>query len=66
MVGSAGDVRYIYYIDKEAKIKTSEETGAHSNGGAPVYRGEYYVRAVVSGDNWYPTAASNVARLVIY
>lgn len=65
VTGSTGDVKYIYYTDKNAKKKTTELAGAGSSGGPPVYRGEYYVRAVVSGDEWYPNAASNVARLII-
>lgn len=54
--GSTGDVKYIYYSDEETH---------HKIDGTPINRGTYYVRAVVSGDNWYPTAASNVARLRI-
>ena len=64
--GSTGGVRYIYYTDKGAKKKTDERTGAESSGSAPSRRGTYYVRAVVAGDEWYPTAASNVAKLTIY
>ena len=64
--GSTGDVRYIYYTDADAKTKTTEADGADRNGAAPSFRGRYFARAVVSGDNWYPTAASNVAELVIY
>lgn len=64
--GSTGDIRYIYYTDTDAKIKTTETDGSGSNGSAPSRRGTYYVRAVVSGDNWYPTAASNIAELIIY
>lgn len=64
--GSTGDIRYIYYTDTDAKIKTTEANGSSYNGSAPVNRGTYYVRAVVSGDNWYPTAASNAAELIIY
>ncbi len=63
--GSTGDVRYIYYTDEEAKIKTTENDGAFSNGAAPTKPGIYRVRAVVAGDNWYPTAASNIAMLEI-
>lgn len=64
--GSSGEVRYIYYTDTDAKVKTTEANGADGNGSAPGHKGRYYVRAVVSGDNWYPTAASNIAELVIY
>ena len=64
--GSTGAVRYIYYTDNSAKTKTDERTGAESPGAAPCKRGTYYVRAVVAGDEWYPTAASNVAKLVVY
>lgn len=64
--GSTGEVRYIYYTDMDAKERTTEEDGASAKGGAPSRIGTYRVRAVVSGDNWYPTAASNVAELVIY
>lgn len=64
--GSTGDVRYLYYTDTDAKIKTTEADGSESNGSAPSRRGTYYVRAVVSGDDWYPTATSNVAVLKIY
>lgn len=64
--GSTGDIRYIYYTDKAAKERTTEENGSEYKGSAPSQKGKYYVRAVVSGDNWYPTAASNVAKLVIY
>lgn len=63
--GSTGDIRYIYYTDKAAKERTTEENGSISKGSAPSNKGEYYVRAVVSGDNWYPSAASNVAKLTI-
>lgn len=63
--GSTGDIRYIYYVDKRAKERTTEADGAESKGTAPSVKGTYYVRAVVSGDNWYPTAASNVAVLEI-
>lgn len=63
--GSTGTVKYIYYTDKEGKTRTTESVGAQSKGGAPVYKGVYYVRAVVSGDNWYPTATSEPARLEI-
>lgn len=63
--GSTGYVRYIYYSDADAKIKTTEADGSQSNGSAPSKQGTYRVRAVVSGDNWYPTAASNAAELVI-
>ena len=66
VVGSTGAVKYIYYTDVNAKVKTTELTGAESNGGPPIHRGEYYVRAVVSGDEWYPNAASNIAKLTIY
>lgn len=64
--GSTGDIRYIYYTDTDAKVKTTEADGSDNNGAAPCRRGTYYVRAVVSGDNWYPTASSNVASLTIY
>lgn len=64
--GSAGDIRYIYYTDKKAKERTTEKDGSVSTGSAPSRKGKYYVRAVVSGDNWYPTATSNVAKLTIY
>lgn len=63
--GSSGAVKYIYYTDEDAKVKTTETTGAKSSGGPPVHRGEYYVRAIVSGDEWYSNAASNVAKLTI-
>lgn len=64
--GSTGDIRYIYYTDKAAKERTTEADGSANKGSAPSHRGIYYVRAVVSGDNWYPTAASNVAEMTIY
>lgn len=64
--GSTGDVKYLYYTDEDGKIKTTEENGSEHNGAAPSKRGVYYVRAVVSGDNWYPTAASDVAKLEIF
>lgn len=63
--GSSGDIRYIYYTDAGAKQKTTEEDGSESNGSTPRNKGTYYVRAVVSGDNWYPMATSNVAELTI-
>lgn len=63
--GSTGDIRYIYYTDKAAKTKTTEATGAKNSGGAPSHRGEYYVRAIVSGDDWYPMGSSNIAKLTI-
>ena len=66
VVGSTGTIKYIYYTDVNAKVKTTEATGAESSGGPPTYRGEYYVRAVVSGDEWYSNGASNVAKLTIY
>lgn len=65
VVGSTGNVKYIYYTDEAAKVKTTEATGSQTPGGPPVYRGEYYVRAIVSGDEWYSNAASNVAKLTI-
>ena len=65
VVGSSGDIRYIYYTDTGAKIKTTEEDGSESNGSAPSQKGKYYVRAFVSGDNWYPQATSNVVELTI-
>lgn len=64
--GSTGEVKYIYYTDKNAKERTTESDGSLSKGSAPSRKGKYYVRAVVTGDNWYPTAASNVAKLTIY
>ena len=64
--GSTGDIRYIYYTDRDAKERTTESDGSGNKGSAPACRGRYYVRAVVSGDNWYPAAASNVAELTIY
>ena len=64
--GSTGEIRYIYYTDKDAKNKTTEINGSESNGSPPSCRGRYYVRSVISGDNWYPAAASNVAELEIY
>jgi DNA-entry nuclease len=54
--GSQGKVKYIYYYDEETHNKLD---------GPPTNRGTYYVRAVVSGDNWYPTAVSEVAELRI-
>lgn len=63
--GSTGDIRYIYYTDKDAKERTTEKDGASCKGTAPSRSGTYYVRAVVSGDNWYPTGTSNVASLII-
>ena len=63
--GSTGHIRYIYYRDKQAKTKTDERDGSYYSGSAPSKRGTYRVRAVVSGDDWYPNAASNVAKLVI-
>lgn len=65
VIGSTGTVKYIYYTDEDAKVKTTEATGAESSGGPPSERGEYYVRAIVSADEWYSNAASNVARLII-
>ena len=65
VIGSTSAVKYIYYTDANAKIKTTEVTGAKISGGPPIYRGEYYVRAVVSGDEWYSNAISNVAKLII-
>lgn len=64
--GSTGEIKYIYYTDKNAKERTTDSDGALSTGSAPSRKGKYYVRAVVTGDNWYPTAASNVAKLTIY
>jgi len=63
--GSSGSTNYIYYTDINAKIKTTEKEGALDRGSAPTNRGTYYVRAVVSGDNWFPTAVSNIAKLEI-
>jgi len=65
VVGSTGDVRYIYYTDDSARTKTTAADGAETDGGAPSEPGTYYVRAVVAGDNWYPTAASEPAKLEI-
>lgn len=63
--GSTGKIRYIYYTEPECHQRTGEQDGAKYNGGAPTKRGQYYAKAVVSGDNWYPTAASNTASLRI-
>ena len=63
--GSTGAVRYIYYTESECHVRTTIADGAFKDGGAPTNRGTYYAKAVVLGDNWYPTAASNTAKLVI-
>ncbi len=63
--GSTADIKYIYYLDEEMNNKTTELDGAEYSGSAPSKSGTYYVKAVISGDNWYPSAASNTAKLVI-
>ena len=66
VTGSTGDVRYMYFTDSDAKKKTSIFEGAEADGYAPSEKGTYYVRAVVSGDDWYPSAASEIVKLIIY
>lgn len=63
--GSTGSIKYIYFVDSNTSEKTSIFEGAEYDGGAPSQAGTYYVKAVVSGDNYYPSAASNTAKLVI-
>lgn len=65
VTGSTGTIKYIYFIDSETSEKTSVLDGAEYNGGAPSEEGTYYVKAVVSGDNYYPSAVSNTAKLII-
>lgn len=63
--GSTGEVRYIYYTDREAKTTTTAKNGAMFDGGPPRMPGTYYVRAIAAGDNWYPSGMSNIAKLKI-
>lgn len=63
--GSSGNIKYIYFTDKDTNNKTSIMDGAESPGSAPTEKGTYYVLAVAAGDNWFPSAASNTAKLVI-
>lgn len=64
--GSSGEVRYIYYTDRNLDCKTAWKDGAEDYGKAPSERGHYYVIAVLSEDNWYASATSKVRELVIY
>ncbi len=64
--GSTGEVRYIYYTDRNLNNKTAWKNGAEDYGMPPADRGHYYVIAILEGDNWYPRTVSKVKELIIY
>ena len=71
IIGVAGEevptdtVSYIYYIDSMRAVKTSEEQGAATEGGAPSVPGRYYVRIVFGESANYKYRDDGVTELVI-
>ncbi|MDO4170862.1 MAG: fibronectin type III domain-containing protein [Lachnospiraceae bacterium] len=66
VTGSTGKITYTYYIDKKCENKTTKvNSGASEKGSAPIYPGNYYVKATVVSDSFYKAATSNVAKLTI-
>ena len=62
----SGSVTYKYYVDKNCtELTTNANSGAASEGAAPVNAGTYYVKAYTAQDVNYNAAESNTARLSI-
>ncbi|SDB01795.1 hypothetical protein [Eubacterium oxidoreducens] len=63
---NTGKVTYTYYTDKACtKLTTKANSGAASDGAAPVNAGTYYVKATVAATDSYKEATSTAAKLTI-
>jgi hypothetical protein len=68
-VNYEGEIIYTYYTKDtctEADKTTVDKSGAEHAGGAPKYRGTYYVKATIAADGNYTEASSAVVKLTIY
>ncbi len=62
----SGAITYTYYVNSaRTEVTTSANSGAASNGTAPVNAGTYYVKATIAEDVNYNTVTSTAATLVI-
>ena len=62
-----GTMTYTYYTDPDCTVPTTtDNSGATTEGGAPVKEGLYYVKGVYSGDNIYEGGAYAIEELEIY
>lgn len=62
----SGTVTYIYYTDLSCITQTTTaNSGAASNGTAPVNAGTYYVKATIAANGNYSAATSSAAALTI-
>jgi len=67
-IPGVAELQYTYYIDSSGNERTTgTNSGAASEGGAPVYANTYYVKAASTEDtvNKIDAASSNYARFII-